>query len=55
MSNAEVTSSNPALVVKDVEGMMEELSRQLPPPEGGRLRGEPHAGSLEGIRPVDRT
>lgn len=40
MSNAEVTNSDPALVVKDVEGMMEELSRQLAPPEGGRLRGE---------------
>lgn len=40
MSNAEVTNSEPALVVKDVEGMMEELSRQLSPPEGGRLRGE---------------
>ncbi len=40
MSNAQLLNSDPALVVKDVAGMMEELSKQLAPPEGGLLRGE---------------
>ncbi|MEO8182743.1 MAG: exodeoxyribonuclease VII large subunit [Deltaproteobacteria bacterium] len=40
MSNADLSNSDPSLLVKDVEGMMEQLSKQIPPPEGGRLRGE---------------
>ncbi|MEY2931866.1 MAG: hypothetical protein RL033_2615 [Pseudomonadota bacterium] len=40
MSNADLSNSDPALLVKDVEGMMDLLSKQIPPPEGGLLRGE---------------
>jgi len=51
MNNADLWNNDPSLLVKDVEGMMEQLSKQLSPPEGGLLRGEV-LGTFSGGRGV---
>ncbi|HVZ37182.1 MAG TPA: exodeoxyribonuclease VII large subunit [Polyangiaceae bacterium] len=40
MTNGDLSNSIPSLGVTDVAGMLEELSKQIPLPEGGLLRGE---------------
>ncbi|HEU4581335.1 MAG TPA: hypothetical protein VFS67_23925 [Polyangiaceae bacterium] len=40
MSNAELSKPDSSLWVKDIEGALDELSQQVPLPEGGLLRGE---------------
>jgi hypothetical protein len=40
MTNGDLSNSSPSLGVTDVAGMLEELSKQIPLPEGGLLRGE---------------
>ena len=50
MNNVEPSNREPALGVKDVEAWIEDLTKELTPPEGGVLRGEVLGTSGDGRR-----